>query len=138
MKWLSCTEKCQSDTTLGVGWMALRGFNAAPNGTLLDINEKLDQYTTGPDAVSSVLWPGISVVAASNFPALVGELNRRNLSLLIGGFVPGGRNQYDAGRLLPEPEHLGAARSMGPRYLGMGQSEQDIRYLWSVSPLFFL
>ena len=113
--------------------------------------------------MSSVLWPGISTVAAPNFAELVGELNRRNLSILIGGFVPGkitshllsflcfdshgpvlivaiagGRQQYDASMLVLRAEHVGAAESMGPRYLGMGQSEQDIRYLWSVSPLFFL
>jgi hypothetical protein len=114
----------------GVGFMALRGFGTDPNGSLLNINQSLDLYTTGADAVSSVLWPGISTVAAPNFLELVSELNRRNLSILIGGFVPGGTNQYDASRLLPRSEHVGAAETMGSRYLGMGQSEQDIRYLW--------
>ena len=60
----------------GIGWMALRGFPTTPNGTLTQIEELLDQYTTGPDAVSSVLWPGISTVAAPNFPELVDALKR--------------------------------------------------------------
>lgn len=116
-----------------IGWMALRGFSTSPNGTLLDIREKLEQYTSGLNAVSTVVWPGISTIAAPNFVELATELARRNLSLMVGGFVPGGRQQYDANRLLPRSQHLGAAEELGERYLGMGQSEQDIRYLWGYS-----
>eukprot|EP00037_Helgoeca_nana_P012426 m.112847 g.112847 ORF g.112847 m.112847 type:complete len:66 (-) comp21442_c0_seq4:3270-3467(-) len=48
----------------------------------------------------------------------------------MGGFVPGGTSQYDARQLTPTVDHLGAATAMGRRYFGLGQSEQDIRYLW--------
>lgn len=109
----------------GIGWMALRGFATNTSGALQDIDELLDQYTTGPDAVSSVLWPNVGTAAAPNFGELVGKLNQRNLGLMMGGFVPGGRNQFDTSRL----PHFGAVQSLGPRYLGLGQSEQDGRYL---------
>lgn len=109
----------------GIGWMALRGFGTNASGALQDVDELLDQYTTGRDAVSSVLWPNVATAAASNFVDLIGKLNQRNLSLMMGGFVPGGRNQFDTSRL----RNFGAVQSLGVRYLGFGQSEQDGRYL---------
>jgi hypothetical protein len=119
----------------GVGFMSLRGFPQDGRGNLI-FNKSLDKYTgvLAPDNdVCSIIWPGISTIAAPNFPDLVAELKRRDLGMLVGGFVPGGRQQFDASNLLPFNQHLGAAKAMGPKYLGLGQSEQDIRYLWGYS-----
>jgi hypothetical protein len=110
----------------GIGWMALRGFGVNASGALQDLDALLDQYTTGPDAVSSILWPNLRTAAAPNFGELVEKLNRRNLSLMMGGFVPGGRGQYDVTAL---PHFTATTQSMGDRFLGLGQSEQDGRYL---------
>ena len=100
--------------------MALRGFGLNASGALQGLDQKLDQYTTGPDAVSSILWPNVGTMYASNFGVLVDKLNQRNLSLMMGGFVPGGRAQYDTGQMA----HFTLVQSMGARYLGLGQSEQ--------------
>ena len=115
----------------GVGFMALRGFPQSANGTLQmdQANALLDKYTTEHD-VASVVWPNDNAIAAPNFEQLAAELARRKLGLIVGGFVPGGRQQYDMGLLTPAARHLGAAKALGARYLGLGQSEQDIRYLW--------
>jgi hypothetical protein len=113
--------------------MALRGFGQDGKGNLVGINETLDQYTgvqSPENDVLSIIWPGQATLKAPNFPDLVLELKRRDLGMLIGGFVPGGKQQYDAPALAPFSQHLGAAKAMGHKYLGLGQSEQDIRYLW--------
>ena len=113
--------------------MAIRDLPRDPhNGSLVQINETLDLYTVTND-VCSIIWPNKRVVEAPNFKDLVTELKGRRLGMMVGGFVPGGYQQYDAAQWLPVQDHLGAAKEMGPSFLGFGQSEQDIRYLWGYS-----
>lgn len=112
----------------GVGFMALRGFSVEPNGSLFNVTGELDRYSAAN--ICTIVWPHETAVGAPNFPALAHELQRRGMGLMVGGFVPGGRAEYDVRRWLPRAEHVDAAKAMGPQYLGAGQSEQDIRYLW--------
>jgi hypothetical protein len=119
----------QNDTFVP-GFAAIRGFNMqAPES---DWIATLDAYTTAQGfEFANLVWPGATDALADNWPVLAALLAERGLAATdMGGFVPGGVQEYDA---RAAPNFTAGTRLLGNLYLGMDMGEQDVRYLWGYS-----
>jgi sugar phosphate isomerase/epimerase len=122
-----------------IQFAALRRFTEEKN-RIVDIGEKLDLYTQGPLEMGKVVWPYCSTLAMDNFEELVDELKRRGLFLFdVWGYVPGTNpaGQYWGNYRTPyRPFELMRDR-LGGRFLGMGNGEQDGRYIGAYAHLMY-
>lgn len=115
------------------GFACCRGFNLmAPYS---DWTHTLDVFTNsssaggfGPQGLANIVWPGAGDALGGRWPELATLLAARGLPATdLGGFVPGGMQQYDAHAA---PNFTRGAAIMGERFLGFDMGEQDVRYLW--------
>jgi len=92
--------------------------------------------------VANCVWPGWAAVFSPHFPALAEFLRNRHIPAVdLGGFVPGGANDFDVQRGVPGPAYLSQGRAiMNPAanpgdalLMGLDMGEQDVRYLWGYS-----
>ena len=89
----------------------------------------LDAYTTAQGfEFANIVWPGATDALADNWPALASLLAERSIaSTDMGGFVPGGMQEYDA---RSAPNFTAGTVILGERFLGLDMGEQDVRFLW--------
>ena len=103
----------------------------------------IDQYVNATEdggyAVADCVWPGYDVVFSSNFPELARFLRNRTIPAVdLGGFVPGGAQDFDVHRGVPSQSYLDEGRAiLNPSndpssglLMGLDMGEQDVRYLW--------
>jgi hypothetical protein len=82
----------------------------------------------GAQGLANIVWPGAGSALASRWPELAALLAARGLPATdLGGFVPGGLQQYDAAAA---PNFTAGAAILGDKFLGFDMGEQDVRYLW--------
>ena len=86
--------------------------------------------------IANCIWPGYRTVFSPHFPALARLLRERHIPAVdLGGFVPGGRQDFDVNRGVPSQSFLDQGRViMNPvdapedaLYLGLDMGEQDVR-----------
>ena len=108
--------------------ITLRGFEIRDN-RLVDYEKTLDTYVE-KHKLGRIIWPNFSNVYAENFNDLVMELKKRGLFLFdIWGHVPGSE-PIGWGHLLPLPGQVKyLERTLGGRFLGFDNGEQDGRYV---------
>jgi hypothetical protein len=126
----------RSDLDDQIQFTALRVFSIR-DGKLEGFREDLDIYT-GKLRIGKIIWPFYRTLFASNFGELVDEIARRKLWLFdFWGYVPGSDSAADFwGQYQVPTEALGYLRkTLGPRFLGMDNGEQDGRYIGGYAPL---
>ena len=119
-----------------IQFTALRVFTIRDN-KLEGFREDLDIYTTKL-RIGNIIWPFCSALYASNFKELVDEIARRKLWLFdFWGYVPGSdpRAQFWGQYQVPREALDYLRRTLGPRFLGMDNGEQDGRYIGGYAPL---
>jgi hypothetical protein len=103
----------------------------------------IDQYFNSTEqggyAVADCVWPGYNAIFSPNFPVLAAFLRNRSIPAVdLGGFVPGGAQDFDVHRGVPSQSFLEQGRSIlnppsdptGALLMGLDMGEQDVRYLW--------
>ena len=81
------------------GFAAVRGLPMQGDNIEETWAKTIDQYlnTTAEGGldIANCIWPGYSVVFSENFPRLATMLKQRHIPAVdLGGFVPGGRQDY--------------------------------------------
>lgn len=118
------------------GFGCCRGFNmiAPVSDWVTTLNTFTNPSTSGgfgPQGLANIIWPGAGSALADNWPVLAELLESRELAVTdLGGFVPGGIQQYDARAAV---NYSTGVAILGPRFLGFDMGEQDVRYLWGYS-----
>ncbi len=113
----------------------LRGFNIKDD-RIVGYVDTIEKYTQ-KYGLGDVLWPFCSTVFANNLGDLAEEIKRRNLFLFdIWGYVPGSAaREFSWGEFRPPAGALGLLQStLGERWLGMDNGEQDGRYIGGYAP----
>ena len=85
------------------------------------IDQMFNGTAEGGLDLANCVWPGWSVVFSPYFADLARLLVSRHAPAVdLGGFVPGGRQEFDVHAGVPSPSHLqeGAA-ILGDRYMGL-------------------
>jgi hypothetical protein len=94
--------------------------------------EDLDR-STREFRLGNVVWPLIQMLYAPHLGQAVDELKKRNLYLFdLWSHVPGSPIEGIWSNIVPPPgmvAHLG--RTLGDRFLGIDNGEQDGRYVWT-------
>jgi hypothetical protein len=85
----------------------------------------------GPQGLANVVWPGADSALHGNWPVLAALFESRGLPAVdLGGFVPGGLQEYDSSAATNYTEGVAI---LGQRFVGFDMGEQDVRYLWGYS-----
>ena len=122
-----------SPATFSPGFACCRAFNMiAPQSdwvATLDANTNASNAGgVGAQGLANIVWPGAGSALAPRWPELAALLAARGLPATdLGGFVPGGLQQYDAAAA---PNFTAGAAILGDKFLGFDMGEQDVRYLW--------
>lgn len=112
-----------------VQFATLRVFTTKDN-RLVDWERDLDLYTREL-GLGRVVWPIIYTVLAENFPDLVQAIKSQNLWLFdIWGHVPGSAPEGIWAHITPPAGMAEQLRqTLGDRFLGFDNGEQDGRYI---------
>ena len=100
------------------------------------IDQMFNSTAEGGLDLANCVWPGWSVVFSEYFPDLARLLMARKAPAVdLGGFVPGGRQEFDVHAGVPSQSYLDAGMAiMGDYFMGLDMGEQDVRYLWGYAP----
>jgi len=89
----------------------------------------MNETSQGGLGLANIVWPSYGIVFSPNWVELAGYLKARGIPAVdLGGFVPGGMNDYDV--RTAEPNFTLGRNIMGESLLGLDMGEQDVRYLW--------
>ena len=99
-----------------------------------DWREDLDRYTE-QFKLGRVIWPLINLLHCSHLAEVLDEIRRRGLYLFdLWSYVPGSPLEGAWSNITPPPgmvRHL--QRTLGDRFLGIDNGEQDGRYIWATA-----
>ena len=112
------------------GFAAVRGFDMGANASWAQtLDLYLGEERDGGLALGNIVWPGYGVALHPAWPQLAALLRSRGVAATdLGGFVPGGMQDFDARSA--EPTFSEGAAALGGLFLGFDMGEQDVRYLW--------
>ncbi len=118
-----------------VQFTSLRGLEVTAEQQIVNYKQEMDKYTKTHN-LGNVLWLSYPVLFGSNLPAVVDEINARELFLFdIWGYVPGsGPGGYWQQFKVPAGVFEMLESKLGDRWLGMDIGEQDGRYIGGYAP----
>lgn len=110
-------------------FMTLRDFDIE-HGLIVKYREKIAKYTRANE-LGDVVWASYPILYAENLDRLVDEIKRQNLYLFdLWGYVPGDGPGSFWQQFKPPAGALHLLEStLGERWLGMDNGEQDGRYI---------
>ena len=96
--------------------------------------DDLERYT-GQFKLGRVTWPLINLLHCGHLAEVLDEIRRRGLYLFdLWSYVPGSPLEGTWSNITPPPgmvRHL--RRTLGDRFLGIDNGEQDGRYIWATA-----
>ena len=99
-----------------------------------DWREDLERYTE-QFKLGRVIWPLLNLLHCSHLAEVLDEIRRRGLYLFdLWSYVPGSPLEGAWSNITPPPgmvRHL--QRTLGDRFLGIDNGEQDGRYVWATA-----
>lgn len=101
----------------------------------LAIDQMFNSTAEGGLDLANCVWPGYGAVFSPYFADLARLLVSRNAPAVdLGGFVPGGQQEFDVHAGVPSQSYLKEGMAiLGDRYMGLDMGEQDVRYIWGYS-----
>lgn len=115
-----------------IRFIALRWFERDEAGRIVNIDRTLDLYTS-TFRLCDVVWPEYTFLFAPNFNEVVDALAARGLYVFdFWGYVPGSGRAADnmwAEYRPPEDVYRYMQETLGDRFIGFDNGEQDGRYI---------
>ncbi|GBG07274.1 hypothetical protein PAT3040_01822 [Paenibacillus agaridevorans] len=127
----------RSDLGNKIHFSAMRAMELDDEGAIKDFNQQLDLYTKHYK-LGEILWLFYKFLYASNLNSFIDEVKDRGLYIFdIWGYVPGSFSNRSSWGEYEVPEQAAAylRKSLGSKFMGFDNGEQDGRYIGAYTPM---